>query len=105
MSYLLYRNGNKHVIWGKGCEYRQFNDEDVDQALKDGWVDHPNKLVDEKVVESPLAEAIEDASFEEIDTNDSGKLSNEEIREAAKKAGIEDWETKRIKTLKDLLGV
>lgn len=41
---------------------------------------------------------------EEADTNNSGKLSSEEIREAAKKAGIEGYEKKRISTLKKELG-
>lgn len=36
---------------------------------------------------------------EEADTNDSGKLSSQEIRAAAQEAGIEGYETKRIKTL------
>ncbi len=105
MSYLLYRNGNKHVIWGKECEYKQFADEDVDQALSAGWVLHPKDLAEEKEVESPLAPFIEDATFNEVDTNNSGKLSTEEVREAAKKEGIEGWESKRIKTLKKELGI
>lgn len=43
-------------------------------------------------------------TVEEIDTNGSGKLSSEEVRTAAKEAGIEDWEKKRIKTLLKELG-
>lgn len=43
--------------------------------------------------------------FEEIDANDSGALSVEEIRNAAKEAGIEGYEKKRIKTLIKELGV
>ena len=42
---------------------------------------------------------------EVIDTNGSGKMSVAEIRAAAKEAGIEGWENKRIKTLKQELGV
>lgn len=49
--------------------------------------------------------ALVEVTFDEIDTNDSGKLSTDEVREAAKKAGIEGWKTKRIKTLKSELGV
>lgn len=41
---------------------------------------------------------------QEADTNGSGKLSNEEIRAAAKEAGLENWEKGRIKTLKEALG-
>jgi hypothetical protein len=105
MAYLLYRNGNKHIIWGKSCEYAQFADEDVDQALKDGWVMHPNQLAEEKEVQQVEPTLIEDATFEEIDTNDSGKLSSDEVRQAAKEAGIDGWEKKRINTLKKELGV
>lgn len=41
---------------------------------------------------------------EAADTNKSGKLSSEEVRKAAELAGIEGFETKRIKTLKAELG-
>lgn len=37
---------------------------------------------------------------EYADTNESGILSAEEVRAAAKEAGIEGYETKRIATLK-----
>ena len=105
MAYLLYRNGDKHVIWGKQCEYEQFADEDVDQALKDGWVMHPSQLAEEKEVKQVESALIEEATFEEIDTNKSGKLSSNEVREAAKAAEIEGWENKRISTLKKALKV
>lgn len=49
-------------------------------------------------------EELEVPTFEEADTNDSGKLSNKEVREAAKEAGFDDWETARIKGLKERLG-
>ena len=39
----------------------------------------------------------------EADGNESGKLSSDEIREAAKAAGIEKWDTARISTLKKKL--
>ena len=114
MAYLLYRNGNKHVIWGKPCEYKQFADEDVDQALQDGWVLHPKDLAEEKEVtevqsvieEAALEEAaFEEAAFEEFDTSDIRKLSSEEVRQAAKAKNVEGWETKRIKTLKKELRI
>ena len=40
----------------------------------------------------------------DIDTNNSGKLSVDEVRAAAKEAGIDGWEKKRIKTLLKELG-
>ena len=44
-----------------------------------------------------------DPKLADADSNESGKLSNEEIREAAKEAGIKDYETARIATLKKKL--
>ena len=44
-------------------------------------------------------------TFEQVDTNKSGKLSNDEIRQAAKDTGIDGWESKQIKTLKKTLGL
>jgi len=41
---------------------------------------------------------------EEADTNGTGLLSNKEVRAAAEKAGIEGFDTKRIKALKAELG-
>lgn len=43
-------------------------------------------------------------TFAEADTNNSGKLSPKEIREAAREAGIPDWDKARIKRLKRELG-
>lgn len=89
----LYRKGDKHVIRGHLCEARTFSIEELDEAINDGWCSMPD-LSDSK-------EAIK----EKVDTNKSGKLSNDEIREAAKKAGIENWEKARISTLKKSLGL
>lgn len=42
--------------------------------------------------------------FIEGDLNDDGEVTNDEIRLAAKEAGIDKWETARISTLKGKLG-
>ena len=42
--------------------------------------------------------------FADADTNGSGKLSNAEVRAAAKKAGHHEWDTARIYKLKEWLG-
>jgi len=55
--------------------------------------------------EPKLEPKAEVKTFEEVDTNDSGKLSSEEVRDAAEAAGIKNWEKKRIKTLKSELGI
>lgn len=107
MACMLYRNGDKHVIFGRTCEYRIFDDEEVDSALKNGWYDHPNKLPEDTIVNGSFVDEsdIIDADFEEVDTNNSGKLSNKEIRKAAEKAGIDNFAGKQIKTLKSELGL
>lgn len=71
------------------------------------------KLVDgelkqERVNPLDVANLLENGYFAspelaKVDKNESGKLSNDEIREAAKAAGIEDYETARIATLKKKL--
>lgn len=43
--------------------------------------------------------SLEGMSKKEVDTGNGDKLSPDEIRQAAKEAGIEDYEKKRIKTL------
>lgn len=73
----------------------------LDQHLQAGW-----QLV--RGAEIPTKEDVptfeEAPSFEEADTNNSGKLSVDELRQAAKQANIEGWDTKKMKTLKRELG-
>lgn len=77
MSAILYK-----LVGGEVAEER-VNPLDVANLLENGYFVSPD-----------LAKA---------DTNESGKLSNDEIRAAAKEAGIEDYETARIATLKKKL--
>ena len=60
---------------------------DVDRLLKSGYSTTPEKLIKVK----------------EVDTNKSGKLSNSEVKAAAKKAGI-SIKNKSISSLKKELG-
>jgi hypothetical protein len=60
---------------------------DVDRLLKSGYCTCPDSL----------------AKIKKADTNNSGKLSSEEIKEAAKEAGITIGR-KSIKTLRKELG-
>jgi hypothetical protein len=80
MATILYKDGVAHRVPTKR----------VQQHLKSGFTTSPE----------PVA-----PTFEEADTNESGKLSPDEVRAAAKEAEIEGWETKRIKTLKKELGL
>jgi hypothetical protein len=74
--------------------------ERVASMLANGWA-VSREAFDNAKVDAPEIKA---PTKEEADTNKTGKLSNQEVREAAKKAGIEGWETTRIKNLKRLLG-
>lgn len=86
----LYKEGNTHIVRGVTCELTRFKPVDVEVALSKGYVLCPNDLY--KTIDS-------------VDTNHSGKLSNKEIREAAKKAGIENYSKARIANLKKELGL
>lgn len=66
MSAILYTLINGEVV------KEEVNALDVPYLLDNGYSDCPKKLLKRK----------------EADTNESGKLSNKEIKEAAKKAGI-----------------
>ena len=87
------------------CTYKKVNGEIVcervppellDGQLGGGWTLVKADLENPKVAKP---EVTEEVTREEADTNGTGKLSTEEIRQAAKDAGIEGWEKKRIKTL------
>ena len=87
----LYKLGSMVTLEGVKLDHKLFGDDELESAAKDGWGD-PFEIVRGKKTEV-------------IDTNGSGKMSVAEIRAAAKEAGIEGWENKRIKTLKQELGV
>ena len=78
MATLIYKDGEE-----MRCPYQHF-----EEHLANGW----------SVDKNPKP------TKEEADTNQSGKLSSNEVREAAEKAGIEGFATKRIKSLKVELG-
>lgn len=81
---MLFKKGNTHLFKGEPCEIVKVSARQVDDYKAQGWF-------------GSLDEANADA-------NESGKLSNEEIRQAAKEAGLDNWETGRIKGLKEALG-
>jgi len=58
----------------------------LDAQLASGWIVNESGIVDT-------------VTKEEADTNDSGKLSIDEVRAAAKEAGLDGWDTKRKATL------
>lgn len=67
------------------------------------------ELTKERVNPVDVANLLENGYFAspdlaKADTNETGKLSNEEIRAAAKEAGIANADKAQIKTLKKKLG-
>lgn len=87
----LYKEGDTHIVRGIACEILRCKARQLADKLNEGYVTTPEELYKKP-------------TKDEADANNSGKLSTNEIREAAKTAGIEDYNTKRIKTLKAELG-
>jgi hypothetical protein len=82
MSVFVYRGV------GPNIEKEKIEPAILNKRLAEGWRVERN----EPVVTAP--------TMAEADTNNTGKLSTQEVREAARTAGIEGWENKRIGTLK-----
>ena len=82
MAYQVYRKGESHNVRGVQCELKNIKPSELEEYLSNGWVTSPNGLNDEP-------EQTESDNVETINP----------IRQAAKDAGIEGWEKKRIKTL------
>ena len=76
----LYRKGDAHIVRGVKCERKVFHVDELEMRLDEGWVKSPT---------DPLGEA-----------HTTKLKENQMIREAAKRSGIESWETARIATLK-----
>ena len=93
---MLYREGNALQIRGIACDYTKTKPKELSQRLAEGW----RLSVDELYPEPEPEPELEDI-FEVVDV----QLSNKEIREKAEAAGIEDFATARINTLKAQLGV
>ena len=125
MGVVLYREGNTHTVRGLRVEARVFDDQLFEPNLGAGWFLSPEDVYaePEEVIEAPedeeqaeykeeVEETIEEPeeapelpTKEKIDTNGSGKLSNKEIRAAAKSIGIDDYDSARIATLKEKLSI
>jgi hypothetical protein len=88
MGIKLYREGNSHIENGIECEIRLFSRGDpLSFVGTDGWCKSP-----------------EDINKDNKTDDDKGSgYTSDEIRELAKEAGIEGWDTKRIHTLKEVL--
>ena len=85
----LYRKGCTHTVRGIECELGNFQATELETMLSDGWVKDPSELTESKP---------EKASIETMETKELHP-----VRQAAKDAGIAGWDTKRIKTLEQVL--
>lgn len=96
MAVSLYRQGTTHTIRETLCEMEKFQPDEVHIQLKNGWFKAPIDAYALQIEEQEEAEEIKEVlSFE--------YMRNVEIRDAARKAGLEKWETARIETLKEAL--
>lgn len=81
---VVYTKGNSKTVKGIECDLAVVSFKEIKEYLAKGYFMSPEEVY--------------------ADKNDSGKLSNEEIRMAAKEAGLDNWKKGHIKTLKEALG-
>lgn len=46
MSQMIYKHGGEALVWGKKATVKVVDEDEVDEHLEDGWLDHPSKLFD-----------------------------------------------------------
>lgn len=108
MAVKVYKKGNTHVVDGIRCEETIIDPMSLPGHLAGEWVLDPKELdhVEPDVTEetdgaaSGTGEGTGDGAGGE---EDNPPTESEVVRQAAKEAGIEGWDTKRIKTLRKAL--
>lgn len=103
MTIMVFKAGDKYTVRGIKCDLARIELNELDAYLADGYVRDENELIEDELIQDAIKEKVA-PTREEADTNGTGKLSSEEVRAAAKIAGIEDYDKKRIATLKKELG-
>ena len=91
MKIALYKAGDTHEVRGIKCEVIRCEFRQLDDKLKLGYVKDPSELYATEEVTEVIEPVVEVEK----------KLNP--VRQAAKDAGIEGWDMKRIKTLEALL--
>ncbi len=105
MAIQLYRAGNTHTVRGIECELKNFTPNSLDAMLDEGWLKSPEEIGNDKQIEESDQDERQEESSEDApqqEDQEEIKVLNP-VRQAAKDAGIEGYEIKRIKTLEGLL--
>jgi hypothetical protein len=104
MSVFVYKGGQESLIPPEQLQEHLINGwsvTDGKEEAEDIGPDGEIQMTEADTNSEPDSEA---PTREEADTNGTGLLSNKEVRAAAEKAGIDGFDTKRIKALKVELG-
>lgn len=99
MSIVLYRKGDTHTVRGIACELKIVSHEHFSGVPDAGWFLNVQDINKVGKTEEPQEIVVS----EETKTIDG--MDNDEIRVAAKMAGMRDYDTARIRTLKKKLKV
>lgn len=118
MSIILYKAGNSKKVRGIRCDYKVFDESSYLHNLDQGWHYSPEECYaksEEEVVDEEETEGVDQEESPEDETEDEAQEDAEsvvdpapedEIRTAAKTAGLSHWHTKSvdrlIKELKEL---
>ena len=94
MTIALYKSGDTHTVRGIKCEIIRCEFLQMEDRLKEGYVKDPSELESTEEV-TEVIEPVEE--IKEVEK------TYDPIRLKSKDAGIDGWETKRIKTLEGLL--
>lgn len=104
MAIQLYRKGSSHTVRGIECEVCNFAPASLDGMLADGWVTSPEELSDDNAqIEESSGNDEESTEEKSEDEKEDAEKALNPIRIKAQLAGIDGWDTKRIKTLELLL--
>lgn len=114
MAVVIYRKGDTHTVNGIKCEAKRVSHKFFSGEPEPGWFFSPEEAYMEvvnDVQEEEQAEEVEEIKEEiHVDEKEAEKesmviegMDNDEIRLAAKNAGISTYNTSRIRTLKEKL--
>jgi len=91
MAIQLYRPGNTHIVRGVECELKNFHAHEQTDQINAGWYQSPGEW------------DIEQTKSDQEEVKYAKSNPNHPTRVAAKEAGIDGWDTKRLSTLEALL--